>query len=117
MSKIIWFRDCNYTNKELVGGKNASLGELVRLSQLINFNIADGYAITTLAYDEFVKNNNLEDSIIRILNEMNYEDLELLEESCNKLRNLFIDSEFNEEMSNDIKSNYDKLCQLYNTKI
>ncbi len=117
MSKIIWFRDCNYTNKELVGGKNASLGELVRLSQLINFNIADGYAITTLAYDEFVKNNNLEDSIIRILNEMNYEDLELLEESCNKLRNLFIDSEFNEEMSNDIKSNYDKLCHLYNTQI
>ena len=31
-NKIIWFENCNYINKELVGGKNASLGALARLT-------------------------------------------------------------------------------------
>ena len=44
---ILWFKDCSYHNKNIVGGKNASLGELYKLSKKINFSIADGFAITT----------------------------------------------------------------------
>ena len=35
MSDIIWFSNCSYDNKNLVGGKNASLGELYNLSQIM----------------------------------------------------------------------------------
>ena len=45
---IIWFKDCSYENKLLVGGKNASLGELYHLSKKLNFKIANGFAITTI---------------------------------------------------------------------
>lgn len=38
---IVWFKDCSYNNKHLVGGKCSSLGELTKLSELIGFNIAD----------------------------------------------------------------------------
>ena len=44
---VFWFSDCSYQNKELVGGKNSSLGELKRLSSKLNFNISDGFAIST----------------------------------------------------------------------
>ena len=44
---IIWFKDCSYSNKRLVGGKNASLGELYNLSKVHDFKIANGFAIST----------------------------------------------------------------------
>ena len=59
MSLIFWFRDCSYKNKNVVGGKCSSLGELHRLSQKINFSIADGFAITTDFYDMFLEQNNI----------------------------------------------------------
>ena len=113
MNRIIWFKDCNYSNKELVGGKNASLGELVRLSQLINFNIADGFAISTIMYEDFIKINKIDEQVSTLLANMKYDDLEELEKSCKELRDLFINVEFTEEDKNLILSNYDSLCKLY----
>ena len=54
---IIWFKDCSYENKNKVGGKNASLGELYNLSKNLNFKIANGFAITTDLYNTFIENN------------------------------------------------------------
>ena len=65
---ILWFKDCNYNNKYLVGGKNASLGELYRLSNLYSFNISNGFAITTFFYDTFINDNHLNLTIKAILN-------------------------------------------------
>ena len=113
MNRIIWFKDCNYSNKELVGGKNASLGELVRLSQLINFNIADGFAISTIMYDDFIKINKIDKQVETLLENINYDDLEQLENSCQQLRDLFITADFSEEDKNLILENYTSLCKLY----
>ena len=117
MNKVIWFRDCNYSNKELVGGKNASLGELFNLSQLINFNIADGFAITTNFYDEFLKKNNIVEKVENLMKNIDYDDLEKLENSCQQLRNLFLDSDFDIDDIELIKSNYKELCKLYSCEI
>tara|TARA_A100001015_G_scaffold221484_1_gene249267 strand:- start:4498 stop:4680 length:183 start_codon:yes stop_codon:yes gene_type:complete len=57
--EIIYFKDCSYKNKHLVGGKCSSLGELYSLSQKLNFDIADGFAVTTHLYDTFIEQNNL----------------------------------------------------------
>ena len=61
---IIWFKECSLKNKNLVGGKCSSLGELYTLAKKINFNIADGFAITTLLYDSFISYNQLNDIIV-----------------------------------------------------
>ena len=42
MDEIIWFKDCSYKNKHLVGGKCSSLGELYTISKQIGFSIGDG---------------------------------------------------------------------------
>ena len=59
MPDILWFSDCNYNNKNLVGGKCASLGELYYLSKIHNFNISNGFAITTTFYMNFINKNNI----------------------------------------------------------
>ncbi len=63
---ILEFKDCNYKNKNLVGGKCSSLGELYHLSNKYKFNIADGFATTTILYDEFINHNELTDYLERI---------------------------------------------------
>lgn len=64
---IIEFKNCSYKNKHLVGGKCSSLGELYHLSQNLNFQIADGFAVTTKMYDDFVDQNNLDNVIHELL--------------------------------------------------
>jgi pyruvate,water dikinase len=116
-NKILWFENCNYINKEIVGGKNASLGELYTLSKTINFNIADGFAITTILYDDFIYYNQLTDSIKNILDSINYDDLTDLEIKSNNLRNLIINSNINSEDCNNIILNYNLLCKKYNVEL
>ena len=73
---ILWFKDCSYKNKQLVGGKNASLGELYHLSKSLNFNIANGFAITTKLYDAFIQENQLNEIIEKTIQEIQVEDIE-----------------------------------------
>ena len=114
---IIWFKNCSYGNKALVGGKNASLGELFRLSKQLNFNIANGFAITTDFYEEFIKENVIEKSIqylIKTVDTNNIEELNLVSET---IKFLFSKSLFNEKQINTLKSNYNSLKRYYNNKI
>jgi pyruvate,water dikinase len=115
MNKIIWFKDCNYDNKELVGGKNASLGELVSLSNKYKFHIANGFAISTIVYDNFIINNGLQDSIKDILLSINYNDLDDLECKSLSLRNLVLEAEFDKDTIKLISDNYNELSKMYDT--
>ena len=56
MSQILWFQDCTFKNSNLVGGKSSSLGELHRIPQI---NSANGFAITTLFYEDLLHNNSI----------------------------------------------------------
>ncbi len=53
-AEIIWFKDCSYENKHLVGGKCSSLGELHSISKRIGFSIGDGFALSIKMYDDFI---------------------------------------------------------------
>ena len=110
---ILWFKDCSYKNKNLVGGKCSSLGELNKLSQKINFNIADGFALTTIFYDKFLEQNNLTSIIEHKQQTIDVNDIESLEKDSEKLRNLVISGNFTDNQEKLIKTNYDELCNLY----
>ena len=73
---LIWFKDCSYNNKHLVGGKCSSLGELHSIAKRIGFSIGDGFAITTELYNQFIHSNNLEPTIISMLNDIDVENIE-----------------------------------------
>lgn len=115
MTEVIWFRDCSYKTKDLVGGKCASLGELNHLAKMLYFDIADGFAITTHVYDKYIERNNLQTTIKDKLDSINIHDLEELEQSATNLRSLVSNGKFTHEETNIITKHYNDLCALYNT--
>lgn len=110
---IIWFKDCSYKNKHLVGGKCSSLGELYYLSKKLYFSIADGFAITTELYDDYVKSNGLEEIIRTKLESIDTSNIKQLEIESIELKKLFVEGKFTEEQEQLILSNYDELSNLY----
>ena len=112
--KIIWFKDCSYKNKHLVGGKCSSLGELHNISKEIGFSIGDGFALTTELYDEFIAFNNITESIQQKQNSIDTNDIKQLEEESKILRLMISSGTFPEEMKTTILHGYAELCNLYN---
>ena len=110
---IVDFKDCSYKNKNLVGGKNSSLGELYTLSQKLNFSIADGFAITTQLYDTFIQQNNFEDFIQEQLNLVNINNIKELEKISNTLISKIISGEFTDEQQSEIEQKYNELSKKY----
>lgn len=113
---ILWFKDCSYKNKHLVGGKCSSLGELYYLSRDITFDIADGFAITTTLYDEFIVQNNLHEKIEQKLTSLDTNNLDELEKCSNELKELVSNGELNEEQTSSIIKNYHELCELFHVE-
>ena len=110
---IIWFKDCSFNNKNLVGGKCSSLGELYHLSKKLYFSIADGFAITTELYDDYVKTNGFEEIVKKTLEQIDTSNIKQLEKESTELRNLFVNGKFTLEQEQMILSNYDELANLY----
>lgn len=112
---IVWFKHCSHQNKNQVGGKNCNLGELYRLSQLLGFNIANGFAITTMAYERFIEYNKLENDIIKKLETIDFNDIDTLQQISNDIKSTIISGKMPEDMTQIINASYQDLSNLYNT--
>ena len=116
MSGILWFKDCSYKNKNLVGGKCCSLGELYKLSKKMLFSVADGFAITTTLYDDFINYNNLFTIIEEKMATIDTENIRMLESQSKELRDLIINANMSDAHILEIISSYKDLCNLYRTE-
>ena len=115
MQYALWFKDCSYQNKNIVGGKCSSLGELCHLAKMINFDIADGFAITTELYDEYIQLNNLYGQIEQALESAKSSGIDELEKTANTLKNAVSGGKFSEKHIETITKYYHDLCELFNT--
>ena len=111
--EIIWFKNCSYENKHLVGGKCSSLGELHQIAKKIGFSIGDGFALTIDMYDSFIEYNHLTSQIETDLSNINVVNIKELEEKSKNLRTLIENGEFSEHHKTIITEYYNKLSQIY----
>jgi len=107
MSKILWFKDCYYSNLYLVGGKSASLGELSRIDFVNN---ADGFAVTTQFYTEFLEFNKINEQIKEIYKLINpsltFEELNTI---SRRIKKLIKDGSFSKELELELNQFYAEL--------
>ena len=112
-TEIIWFKDCSYENKHLVGGKCSSLGELHTISKRIGFSIGDGFALSIKMYDDFIKYNNLESKIEDMVDNIDTTNIRELEEKTKELRDVISQGTLSKEHTDLIFQYYHKLSQIY----
>ena len=117
MPNVIWFKDCTHNDKLLVGGKNASLGELKNISEKMGMHVGDGFAITTQVYDEYCKLNKLDKKIDNILKNLTVDDIEGINNASSFIKDYFIKGVFPEYLLKEIRENYFKLNEMYGGQI
>lgn len=96
-----------------VGGKNASLGEMLQHLTQLGIRIPLGYVITVNAYQSFIRYNNLEQVIRHIIQSIDYDDIESLRRAGSQVRLLIRNGRFPKEMSESIIAAYTQLSKRY----
>lgn len=113
---ILWFREVSIKDVPLVGGKNASLGEMIKNLTKKKINIPDGFAVTASAYFYFLKENNLELKIKNILKDIDVTKIYNLQEKGKKVRSLILSGRLPNDLKKEICQEYRLLSQKYRTK-
>ncbi len=112
-SLVLWLSDVTIEDIPLVGGKNASLGEMIRNLSPMGINIPDGFVVTSKAYERFIEFNNLKKKIGDILETINYDDVADLHKKAYLIRELIKGGEFPPDLEELIKEYYSKLSEKY----
>lgn len=109
-SYIAWFQDLTSKDVARVGGKNASLGEMVRELETRGIHVPPGFALTADAYWAFLDKNNLRGKITEILDEYGKKRRSLAE-AGSAIRMLIRTSEMPAELSSALVEAYRELCR------
>ncbi len=112
---LVWLDEVGIEDVPLVGGKNASLGEMLRNLSKLGINIPYGFVVTSNAYYEFLRYNNLEEKIRKILKGLNPNDVQDLAKRAYEVRELIKGGEFPPELEELIKKYYSELSRRYNS--
>jgi len=111
---ILWFKEVSLKDLLLVGGKNASLGEMIRELSKKGVRIPDGFALTTNAYWHFLRENKIDKKLKEIFKKFNPKSLESLKETGKACRNLILKSKFPEDLKRETIRAYQILSKKYN---
>ena len=110
---ILWFDQLAIEDVPIVGGKNASLGEMYRNLVPKGINIPNGFAITAKAYRYVLQFNNAEDKIKQILEGLDTRNIRDLEERGRKVREVIRHCDFPPDLKKQITEAYKSLCKQY----
>lgn len=112
---VEWFDNLGTDDVKKVGGKNASLGEMIRSLKAEGIHVPDGFATTATAYRKFLEANGLREKIEKHLTELRSEG-KSLEQVGKSIRRLFVRAEFPKDMMQSVAEAYEKLSGRYDTK-
>ncbi|MEO2218204.1 phosphoenolpyruvate synthase [Chromobacterium vaccinii] len=106
---VIWFEKLRMTDVEEVGGKNASLGEMISQLAGSGVRVPGGFATTAQAYRDFLQHNGLADKISAALAKLDIDDVSELARVGKEIRQWIIDTPFPAKLDADIKEAWDKM--------
>lgn len=111
MKWVRFFHEVGLEDVPLVGGKNASLGEMIRELSPLGVKVPEGFATTSEAYWHFLEHNGLKEAIARELGGLDPEDLKALQRASRHLRNLILKGEYPQDLREEILEAYRRLSE------
>jgi pyruvate, water dikinase len=116
MRFVRWFADIGLADVGLVGGKNASLGEMIRSLAPLGVRVPDGFAITAEAYREFLRSAGIEDAIRELLAGLQRDRVQDLVDRSEKIRRLVTSARLPAELRDEALSAYRDLSARYSVE-
>lgn len=110
---VLWFKDLSIRDVPIVGGKNASLGEMYSQLSKKGVQIPDGFAITSFAFWYFLEKNKIKEKIKGILEKFDLSTVKGVKEAGKRARNLILGADFPEDLKKEILKNYKTLSKKY----
>lgn len=108
---VIAFESLRMGDVGVVGGKNASLGEMISQLSHLGVRVPSGFATTAHAYREFLAQDNLDKRIQKEINELNPDDVNALAESGKKIRGWINSTPLPVKLEQAIRQAYEKLAK------
>ena len=114
---ILWFDEIGIEDVPLVGGKNASLGEMHQKLTSKGVAVPNGFAITAYAYRHLLKTAGVERAIEEALAGLDTHDLRNLQERGKKTRDIIRHAEFPEDLRKEVLEAYRKMEAEYGSNV
>lgn len=111
---VKWLNDCSIEDIPSVGGKNASLGEMIRNLGEKGVSVPSGFAITSYAYRYTLEKAGVDVKIKEILSDLDTHNVQNLAERGAKIRNIIRNTTLPKEVSDEIRKCYRKMEEQYN---
>ncbi|WP_060989556.1 phosphoenolpyruvate synthase [Photobacterium leiognathi] len=102
----LWFNTLSMNDVNQVGGKNASLGEMVSNLSNAGVSVPNGFATTSHAFHEFLEYEGLNNRIYDLLGTLDVNDVDALRETGSTIRNWILDAPFPLELEQIIRRDY-----------
>ncbi|HXJ17654.1 MAG TPA: phosphoenolpyruvate synthase [Candidatus Polarisedimenticolia bacterium] len=112
-SPLLWFEECGIADVPIVGGKNASLGEMIQHLASKGIRIPNGFATTAHAYRHFLEFNGLDVKLRKLFAGLSVEDLDQLRQVGSQARALILEASFPESLERAVREAYSRLCEQY----
>ncbi len=110
-NNVIWFENLRMTDVESVGGKNASLGEMISQLAAKGVRVPGGFATTASAYRSFLMHNGLAERIHSALENLDVDNVTELARIGKEIRQWILDTPFPAELDNEINAAWAKMVQ------
>ncbi len=110
-SNVRWFKELGMADLEEVGGKNASLGEMVSQLADLGVRVPNGFATTADAFHHFIGDTGLKERIAGLLDGLDTDDVRRLAEVGREIRDAVVGQEFPADLEADVREAYDVLVE------
>lgn len=106
---VLWYEQLGMQDVERVGGKNASLGEMISNLAGAGVSVPGGFATTAFAFNEFLELSGLNGKIHDLLDSLDVDDIAALNRAGQQIRDWVVDAPFQPALEQAVRAAYDKL--------
>ena len=112
-NNLLWFETIGIQHIADVGGKNASLGEMISNLQSLGVMVPSGFATTSSAFHRFLEFNQLTEKIHDQLSPITGNDIAAIQNAGSTIRQWIEDGQFPDDFNKDIKEAYEQCTQRF----
>ena len=114
---VKWFEDISIGDVPSVGGKNASLGEMIRNLGQKGVRVPSGFAVTAYAYKYMIEKAGIDKKIRQILSDLDTHDMKNIAERGQKIRDLIKNTPIPSDLEEDIRKHYREMEFRYGENV